>query len=45
MLGVVLRPRSALKWKTVILAYLTKRPCRYGELRQMLPKLSDKVLS
>jgi DNA-binding HxlR family transcriptional regulator len=33
------------KWKTVILCYLRLRPCRYGELRQWLPKLSDKVLT
>jgi DNA-binding HxlR family transcriptional regulator len=33
------------KWKTVILAYLCERPMRYSELRLLLPKLSDKVLS
>lgn len=33
------------KWKTVILCYLRFRPCRYGELRQLLAKLSDKVLT
>lgn len=33
------------KWKTIILAYLSERPCRYGELRQLLPGLSDKVLT
>ncbi len=33
------------KWKTIILAYLSERPCHYGELRQLLPGLSDKVLS
>ena len=33
------------KWKTVILAYLAERPCRYAELRKLLPKLSDKVLT
>jgi len=33
------------KWKTVILAYLSERPCHYGELRQLLPGLSDKVLT
>lgn len=33
------------KWKTVILCYLRVRPCRYGELRQLMPKLSDKVLT
>ena len=33
------------KWKTVILAYLHERPMRYSELRTLLPKLSDKVLT
>jgi DNA-binding HxlR family transcriptional regulator len=33
------------KWKTIILAYLSERPCHYGELRQLLPGLSDKVLA
>jgi DNA-binding HxlR family transcriptional regulator len=33
------------KWKTVILCYLKQRPLRYGELRALLPKLSDKVLT
>jgi DNA-binding HxlR family transcriptional regulator len=33
------------KWKTVILAILEQRPCRYTELRQLAPKLSDKMLS
>src|SRR5882762_11815271 len=33
------------KWKTVILAYLHERPMRYSELRSLLPKLSDKVLT
>ncbi len=33
------------KWKTILLAYLSERPCHYGELRQLLPGLSDKVLS
>ncbi len=33
------------KWKTIILAYLSERPCYYGELRQLLPGLSDKVLT
>ncbi len=33
------------KWKTVILAYLSERPCHYGELRRLLPGLSDKVLT
>lgn len=33
------------KWKTVILCYLTLRPCRYSELRKLVPALSDKVLA
>lgn len=33
------------KWKTVILCYLKVRPLRYGELRQLMPRLSDKVLT
>lgn len=33
------------KWKTVILGYLKERDLRYGELRAMLPKISDKVLT
>jgi len=33
------------KWKTVILCYLKQQPLRYGELRAIMPKLSDKVLS
>jgi DNA-binding HxlR family transcriptional regulator len=33
------------KWKTIIIAYLNERPCHYGELRQLLPGLSDKVLT
>jgi DNA-binding HxlR family transcriptional regulator len=33
------------KWKTVILCYLKSRPCRYSELRRLLPALSDKMLS
>jgi DNA-binding HxlR family transcriptional regulator len=33
------------KWKTVILCYLKQRPCRYSELRKLLPKMSDKVLT
>jgi DNA-binding HxlR family transcriptional regulator len=33
------------KWKTIIIAYLSERPCHYGELRQLLPDLSDKVLT
>src|SRR5580704_4411034 len=33
------------KWKTVILCYLKERPCRYAELRKLLPSLSDKMLT
>jgi DNA-binding HxlR family transcriptional regulator len=33
------------KWKTVILCYLNQRPCRYSELRKLMPNVSDKVLS
>ena len=33
------------KWKTVILCYLKVRPLRYAELRKLIPKLSDKMLS
>src|SRR3981081_510515 len=33
------------KWKTVILSRLKLRPMRYGELRQDIPSLSDKVLT
>jgi len=33
------------KWKTVILARLKGGPLRYGELRRLIPRLSDKVLT
>lgn len=33
------------KWKTVILCYLKERSCRYRELRLLVPKLSDKMLT
>jgi len=33
------------KWKSVILARLKDRPLRYGELRRLIPHLSDKVLT
>jgi len=33
------------KWKTVLLCYLKERPCRYRELRLLVPRLSDKVLT
>ncbi|MEJ7598848.1 MAG: helix-turn-helix domain-containing protein [Kofleriaceae bacterium] len=32
------------KWKSVILAHLKTAPLRYGELRRLVPRLSDKVL-
>jgi DNA-binding HxlR family transcriptional regulator len=33
------------KWKSVILARLKQGPCRYAELRRLIPGLSDKVLT
>jgi len=33
------------KWKTVILSRLKLRPMRYGELREAIPALSDKILT
>lgn len=33
------------KWKPVILARLKERPHRYGELRSLIPTLSDKMLT
>ena len=33
------------KWKPVILARLKDRPLSYGELRRLIPDLSDKVLT
>lgn len=33
------------KWKTVILCYLKYTPCRYRELRQLVPRMSDKMLT
>jgi DNA-binding HxlR family transcriptional regulator len=33
------------KWKTVILCFLKQRPCRYSELRKLMPNLSDKILT
>ena len=33
------------KWKSALLCCLTKRPCRYGELRRLMPGVSDKMLS
>lgn len=33
------------KWKPVILARLKDRPLAYGELRRLIPDLSEKVLT
>ena len=33
------------KWKPVLLARLKESPLRYGELRSLVPGLSDKVLT
>ena len=33
------------KWKSALLCCLTKRPCRYAELRRLMPGVSDKMLS
>jgi DNA-binding HxlR family transcriptional regulator len=33
------------KWRTVILAWLKEAPHRYGELREKIPGLSDKILT
>ena len=33
------------KWKSALLCCLTKQPCRYGELRRLMPGVSDKMLS
>lgn len=33
------------KWKTVILCYLKQRPLRFAELRTLMPKLSEKVMT
>lgn len=33
------------KWATVILAHLKERPLRYGDLRRLVPALSEKVLT
>ena len=33
------------KWKTVIIARLKQQHLRYGELRRLIPDLSDKVLT
>jgi DNA-binding HxlR family transcriptional regulator len=33
------------KWKPVILARLKDGPLRYGELRRLIPQITDKVLT
>ncbi|MCB9585055.1 MAG: helix-turn-helix transcriptional regulator [Polyangiaceae bacterium] len=33
------------KWKTVLLAHLKTGPKRYRDLRNLVPKLSDKMLT
>ena len=33
------------KWKTVVLAHIKTGPKRYGELRALVPKLSEKMLT
>jgi DNA-binding HxlR family transcriptional regulator len=33
------------KWKSALLCCLTRRPCRYAELRRLMPGVSDKMLS
>jgi DNA-binding HxlR family transcriptional regulator len=33
------------KWKSALLCCLAKHPCRYGELRRLMPGVSDKMLS
>ena len=33
------------KWKPIILARLKDQPMRYGQLRRLIPDLSDKVLT
>jgi DNA-binding HxlR family transcriptional regulator len=33
------------KWKTIILCFLKQRPCRYAELRKLMPNVSDKILT
>jgi DNA-binding HxlR family transcriptional regulator len=33
------------KWKPIILARLKDGPLRYGELRRLIPSLSDKMLT
>src|SRR5262249_13106495 len=33
------------KWKSALLCCLSQRPCRYAELRRLIPGVSDKMLS
>ncbi len=33
------------KWKTVILCYLKYAACRYSDLRKLVPRMSDKMLT
>ncbi|WP_067168536.1 winged helix-turn-helix transcriptional regulator [Microtetraspora niveoalba] len=33
------------KWKVLILWELDERPCRFGELRRLLPGVTEKVLA
>ena len=32
------------KWKLLLLAYLSENPRRYGELRRLVPEISEKML-
>ncbi|MBI5726419.1 MAG: helix-turn-helix transcriptional regulator [Ignavibacteriales bacterium] len=33
------------KWKTVVLWYLRNKPVRFGELKKMIPDITEKMLS
>jgi len=33
------------KWATVILAHLKERPCRFSDLRRLIPGISEKMLA
>jgi DNA-binding HxlR family transcriptional regulator len=33
------------KWKAVVLWYLRERPRRFGELRRLMPEITEKMLS
>ncbi|QQR78505.1 MAG: helix-turn-helix transcriptional regulator [Candidatus Moraniibacteriota bacterium] len=33
------------KWKTVVLWYLRKEPKRFGELKKLMPEITEKMLS